>query len=229
MASRRGTPILLGMVGGVFALVVSGLAALTALGPLLLGVHLIVCELQARRFARIQRLEDLAAPGTLIGDALIRIESAQANAQGEGLSQALAHRSDGFFFEDEGGRGEALNRRLAHLFVARQQLAHEFDHAAARWSMAISRRSVARFGVLVFVGAIMLLALCEPPGAATFVYGDPQFGPARLGLSAAGALAALGVMGLAGRWAAYALVEGLSALEPQIGAHAYAAEMAVAI
>lgn len=229
MASQRGTPILLGLVGGLFALVICGLAGLTALGPLLLGVHLIVSELRARRFARIQRLEDLAAPGTLIGDALIRIESAQANAQGEGLSQALAHRSDGFFFEDEGGRGEALNRRLAHLFVARQQLAHEFDHAAARWSMAISQRSAARFGVLLFVGALMLLALCEPPGAATFVYGDLQSGPVRLGLSAAAALAALGAMGLAGRWAAYALVEGLSALEPQMGAHAYAAEMAVAV
>jgi len=229
MASRRGSPILLGVIGGLCAFLLSALAALTALGPLLLGVHLIRCELQARRFAKIQRLEDLAAPGTVIGDALIGIESAQARVQGEGVRQALAHRSDGFYFEDEGGRADALNLRLAYLFIARQQLAHEFDHAAARWSMAISRRSVARFGVMLFIGAIVLLAFCEPLGAAMVVYGDPLFGPMRLVLSAAAVLTAWAAMGLAGRWAAYVLVEGLSALEPQMGAHDYAAEMAVAV
>lgn len=226
MAPRHETPVIL-FAGGAIALLLSGLAALSALGPLLFGVYLIACELRARRFARVLRLQDLAAPGTRIGEALSEIEAAQARAHGEGERQALAYRSEGFFFEERGGRGADLNLRLAYLFVARQQLAHEFDYAASRWSAAVSRRSVARLGALLFVGAILLLGLCEPPGVAALVYGAPQFGVVRLALSAAAALAALMAMSLIGRSAAHALVEGMSALE-LAGTRAAPPEMAAA-
>ena len=227
MAPRHETPVTF-LAGGTIALLLSGLAALSALGPLLFGLYLIICELRARPFTRVLRLQDLAAPGTGIGSALTQIELAQTRVHGEGERQALAHRSEGFFFDDQDGRGADLNLRLAYLFVTRQQLAHEFDDAAARWSAAISRRSVARLGALLFVGAILLLGLCEPPGAAAFVYGNPQFGVVRLALSAVGALAALGAMSLVGRSAAHALVEGMSALE-LAGLRGSAAETAAAV
>ena len=227
MAPRYETPVIL-LAGGGIALVLSGLAALSALGPLLFGLYLIVCELSARPFARVQRLQDLAAPETRIGAALTQVELAEARALREGERQALPHRSDGFYFDERDVRGEPLNLRLAYLFVARQQLAHEFDHAAARWSAAISRRNAARIGALLFVAAILLLGLCEPPGAAKLLYGDPRLGVVRLLLSAAAAVAALCAMSLVGRSAAHALVEGMSALEPLSGLRGSTVETAAA-
>jgi hypothetical protein len=202
------------LAAAVVALALSGVAALSALAPLLLGLQLIACELRARAFRKVQRLEDLAAAGTPLGDALNGVKAAEARAHAEGARRGLVRRSEGFFYEDRDGRGDDLNRRLAHLFVMRQQLAYDFDLAARRWSTAMAWRDVTRLTAWLFIGAFTALCLFERPADSVRSSGHPQAEMLRLAASGLAIMAAFTTMRLVSRSAALALVERLSEPEP---------------
>lgn len=215
MTSRR-DPTMLWLTGAglVLALALSAAAALSAAGPLFVGLQLIVSELRARSFRKIAGLEDLAASGTPLGDGLARVKAAEDRAHEAGARRGLARCADGFFLEDRDGEGEDLNLRLAHLLAARRQLAYDFEVAARCWSSAMAWRDVSRLAALLFIGAVIGLALFERPGAEAGDAGEPLGRVLGLAASVTAALAGFAILRLVSRSAAAALAERLWEAEP---------------
>jgi hypothetical protein len=190
----------------ILATTVVACATMTAIGPLVFGLSLIVCELRAQGFRKVLRPADLLAPGAPLGEVLGGLDAAQARARQEGRRLGLPQLDDGYYFDDRGG-GEALNLRLARILVARRQLAHDYRVAAEAWAQAYASRDVARAGGLLLVAVILMLCAGEPAGAALLWFTGGEPGLLRLAASLLGAGAALAGMSRAGRIAARARIE----------------------
>jgi hypothetical protein len=194
-----------------FALGASGLAAMSAVGPLLFGVSLIVCEGRARKFRKVRRLADLLGPATALGQARARLDGAELRAHRDGELLGLARRSEGFFFEDAPGPGEDLNLRLARIVVARRQLALQAEAAVSDWISATAHRDVVRAAALLFVCFALLLCAFEPSGAQLMFFVAGPVGPLRLFASLFGGGVALAGLAVAGRAATIAASRGVPA------------------
>lgn len=216
MTSKDEAPMMLWLAGAGLVLLIIGVAAMSALGPLVFGWHLTWSELRTRRFQRVMRPDDLVAPHTRLGRARARIDTAVARARDEGRDAGLEPRDDGYYFADQ-GRGAELNQQLADIFVERMQLAYDLRMAVEDWAAAISRRNTARIGGMLFIIVVLILCAYEPIGASVLFFGGQPLTAGRLALSGLGVALALAAMSAFGHSAAHMLLAGFADRPPGSG------------